>query len=239
VEGSSGETAGRFLYLLTQSPLVSDLGMSGGNRSTFEFIGLEKATSQNHAESIKKSVSGLGELPAIESYAKSPVGTLAYYSRLNGWVPVPKYAAPELTPGDVLCQELMDFVNPRVPVGAVAGAPIGSTMPSAEGSISGSTISKASAKVAAKVEPTTEELENQVYTKLTDKIIALNGEKITLSTLKRSLSKKLAPHYNQLIEDVILDDERFDSETKPAPMGLVSTLIWLKTDSTNIEEEEE
>ncbi len=128
VEGSSGETAGRYLYLLTQSPLVSDLGMSGGNRSTFEFIGLEKATSQNHAESIKKSVSGLGELPSVESYAKSPVGTLAYYSRLNGWVPMPQYAKPTIGPGDVLCPELDELVNQRVIVGVVAGqSPIGTT----------------------------------------------------------------------------------------------------------------
>ncbi len=139
VEGSSGETAGRYLYLLTQSPLVSDLGMSGGNRSTFEFIGLEKATSQNHAESIKKSVSGLGELPSVESYSKSPVGTLAYYSRLNGWVPMPQYAKPVIGPGDALCPELDELVNPRVLVGEVAGqSQIGAA----------STLSKAPTKLA-------------------------------------------------------------------------------------------
>jgi hypothetical protein len=142
VEGSSGETAGRYLYLLTQSPLVSDLGMSGGNRSTFEFIGLEKATSQNHAESIKKSVSGLGELPSVESYSKSPVGTLAYYSRLNGWVPMPQYAKPTIGPLDVLCPELAELVDSKllITVGGIA------IKRDADPAMFGSTVSKAPAK---------------------------------------------------------------------------------------------
>jgi hypothetical protein len=229
VEGSSGETAGRYLYLLTQSPLVSDLGMSGGNRSTFEFIGLEKATSQNHAESIKKSVSGLGELPSVESYAKSPVGTLAYYSRLNGWVPMPTYAKPTIGPGDAMCPELDALVNQRVLVGAVVGSgPIGETMTSAE-VVSGSTVSKA----PTKVEPDEEDLENLVYTKLVDKIIALNGEKTTLSKLRRSLSTKQQKAYTQLTEDLIFEDERFDFLVKDMPDGKKSFTVWLKTDPGN------
>jgi hypothetical protein len=158
VEGSSGETAQRFLYLITQSPLVSDIGMSGGNRSAFEFIALEKATSQPHAESIKASVRGLGELPPIDAYGRSPVGTLAYYSRLNGWVPIPRWDTPRITPADVLCPELDRLVNsakelyPDVPV-----SDYGNVFDYVYGGLQSQTATKARSIAAQAAQPQTDD----------------------------------------------------------------------------------
>jgi hypothetical protein len=85
VEGSSGETDGRYLWCITQSPLVSDLGMSGGNRSAFDFMAIERWETTDHAESVRKSVSSLNSIPAEADYQKSPVGCLMYHSAYGRW----------------------------------------------------------------------------------------------------------------------------------------------------------
>jgi hypothetical protein len=81
-----------------------------------------------------------------------------------------------------------------------------------------------------KVELTEEELENQVYTKLCEKIVSLGGEKTTLSKLKDKLSKRQKASYSRLIEDLILEDERFESEVKELSNGNKSISIWLRSD---------
>jgi hypothetical protein len=117
VEGSSGETDRRFLWMMTQSPLVSDIGMSGGNRAVFQLLTLQKANTQEHLESVRKSLSTLSTLPAPEDYQRSPVGILAFHSAKCGWAAVPEYPVPTLIAGDSLCCDLKTFVaaslNPK------------------------------------------------------------------------------------------------------------------------------
>jgi hypothetical protein len=93
-------------------------------------------------------------------------------------------------------------------------------------------------KAPAKVEQTEEDLENLVYTKLVDKIIALNGEKTTMSQLRRSVSKKQQAAYTPLTEQLILEDERFDFVCRDMPDGNKSISIWLRTDSTTNDSED-
>lgn len=122
VEGSSGETDRRFLWLMTQSPLVSDLGMSGGNRSAFEFMTLQKADTQEHLESAKKSLSSLKAIPSPEDYARSPVGCLAFHSAYNGWAAVPRYPVPTLTPDRVLSDGLRTTVKTSTDINVRTGS---------------------------------------------------------------------------------------------------------------------
>jgi hypothetical protein len=77
-------------------------------------------------------------------------------------------------------------------------------------------------------EPTDEELENQVYARLCERIIELDGESATLSQLKKRLSKTLRAHYSQLIEDLLFEDERFDCEPKQTNSGQKSFVFRLK-----------
>jgi hypothetical protein len=107
-------------------------------------------------------------------------------------------------------------------------APIGATLTEP-------TATKVPAKVA-KVELTEEEMQNQVYEKLCAKLIALNGEKITLAKLKKNLSTKQQGFYSQLVEDLILEDERFDTSVRDIPNGAKSISIWLKAE-INLEDE--
>jgi hypothetical protein len=77
-------------------------------------------------------------------------------------------------------------------------------------------------------EPTDEEMENQVYARLCDRIIELDGEPATLSQLKKRLSKTLRAHYSQLIEDLLFEDDRFDCKPKQTNSGQKSFVFRLK-----------
>jgi len=68
VEGSSGETEHRFLWLATISPLIGDLGISGGDRSVFDIVTLQTVATRDHRESVKKSVASLEALPTDEQF---------------------------------------------------------------------------------------------------------------------------------------------------------------------------
>jgi hypothetical protein len=118
VEGSSGETDKRFLWLLTVSPLVGDLGISGGDRSTFDLITLQTVASRDHRESFKKSVSSLEALPSDDDFKKSPVGTLVFHSAIGLWAAVPSYPVPKILPGDRLCPEVRALVQPGSNLGS-------------------------------------------------------------------------------------------------------------------------
>jgi hypothetical protein len=118
VEGSSGETDKRILWLLTVSPLIGDLGLSGGNRSTFDILTLQTVASRDHRASFKKSVESLEALPTDDDFKKSPVGTLVFHSAIGLWAAVPSYPVPQILPGDRLCPE----VRALVPVGSVVGS---------------------------------------------------------------------------------------------------------------------
>lgn len=117
VEASSGETEGRFLWLVTQSPLVSDIGLSGGNRSAFDILTLQKETTKEHLASFKKSVTSLPSLPADDDYPRSPVGILAFHTSL-GWSALPSYEVPKLDDGDPLCPGLQIWVRQGSIVGS-------------------------------------------------------------------------------------------------------------------------
>jgi hypothetical protein len=123
VEGSSGETDRRFLYLVTQSPLVTDLGMSGGNRSAFDFLTIQTEATANHLESVRKSVTSLRSTPAPGDYQRSPVGRLAFHSAANCWFAVPEYPVPTIEPGDRLCPDLEAIARPAPAYAVVTTAP--------------------------------------------------------------------------------------------------------------------
>ena len=106
VEGSSGETDRRFLWLITVSPLVGDLGMSGGDRSVFDLMTLQTVVTRDHRESFKKSVPSLEALPTDDDFKKSPVGTLVFHSAIGLWAAVPSYPLPQINPSDRLCPEI-------------------------------------------------------------------------------------------------------------------------------------
>ncbi len=112
VEGSSGETDHRFLWLMTVSPLVGDLGLSGGDRSTFDIMTLQTVATRDHRESVKKSVASLEALPTDDDFKKSPVGTLVFHSAIGSWAAVPSYPVPQILPGDRLCPEIRALVQP-------------------------------------------------------------------------------------------------------------------------------
>ena len=106
VEGSSGETEHRFLWLATISPLIGDLGISGGDRSVFDIVTLQTVATRDHRESVKKSVASLEALPTDEQFKISPVGTLVFHSAIGSWSAVPSYPVPQILPGDRLCPEI-------------------------------------------------------------------------------------------------------------------------------------
>jgi hypothetical protein len=120
VEASSGETDNRFLWLLTQSPLVSDLGMSGGNRSTFDLMTLQTEESAEHCQSVRKSLSSLVTVPTSEHFQKSPVGILVFHSAFGKWAAVPSLPVPTIAPTDRLCPEIMALVQPGSIVGSTS-----------------------------------------------------------------------------------------------------------------------
>jgi hypothetical protein len=123
VEASSGETDERFLYLITVSPLVGDLGMSGGNRSSFDFMAIEKAETTDHIESIKQSVKSIKAIPTEADFQISPIGSLIYHTALGRWAAVPRYDLPTIAPSDVLCPELEALVRPKPAYAVVSSGP--------------------------------------------------------------------------------------------------------------------
>ena len=118
VEGSSGETDHRFLWLVTVSPLVGDLGISGGDRSVFDIVTLQTVATRDHRESVKKTVASLEALPTDEQFQISPVGTLVFHSAIGAWGAVPSYPVPQILPGDRLCPEIMALVQPGSNLGS-------------------------------------------------------------------------------------------------------------------------
>lgn len=110
VESSSGETDKRFLWVMSASPLCSDIGLSGGNRSAFDLLTLQTETTKEHLASFKKSVTSLPGVPSDDDYQRSPVGILTYHTS-HGWSALPSYDVPQIGPGDRLCPELQTWVQ--------------------------------------------------------------------------------------------------------------------------------
>jgi hypothetical protein len=139
VEGSSGETDKRVLWLLTVSPLIGDLGLSGGNRSTFDILTLQTVASRDHRASFKKSVESLEALPTDDDFKKSPVGTLVFHSAIGLWAAVPSYPVPKILPGDRLCPEIRALVQPGSNFGSNSEPGLNPVQHSEPGSNLGST----------------------------------------------------------------------------------------------------
>jgi hypothetical protein len=95
VEASSGETDQRFLWAIAQSPQVKDLGLTGGSRSTFDFLTLQRADSLDHAERVKASISAIKNIPTPEAFESVPSGVAFWHSRCNRWGGVPLLPVPQ------------------------------------------------------------------------------------------------------------------------------------------------
>lgn len=98
-EGSSGETYHRYLWLVMQSPLVKDIGLSGGSRSIFVFCALatnRQVDGMNPMAwmSSAKSSGFIPSIPTAGQFEVSPRGTLCYSSLIGGWIALPEYPVP-------------------------------------------------------------------------------------------------------------------------------------------------
>lgn len=121
VEGSSGETDDRVLWIATQSPLVTDLGLTTGKRSAFDLVTLQKADTSDHAAMIRSSYKSIKGLPDRADFAAAPVGIMVYHNAVAMWCAVGQLPVPSIEPGDELCPELAAMARPQYSV--VTSAP--------------------------------------------------------------------------------------------------------------------
>lgn len=95
VEMSSGETADRILWAITQSSVCKDIGLSGGDRSTFDLFSIQTPDSGEHYQSLRRSFTGLPVLDRdLFAHSKSPKKAVFYHSANNNWSPMVHYSAP-------------------------------------------------------------------------------------------------------------------------------------------------
>jgi hypothetical protein len=89
-----GDSEGEWLWAMTQSPQVKDLGMSGGVRANLRVIGLVSPKNMTAVEAlvstqlIPKPDGGMDELRAIMD--ASPVGRAVFDGKIARWLPMPK-----------------------------------------------------------------------------------------------------------------------------------------------------
>jgi hypothetical protein len=89
-----GDSRGVWIWAMTQSPQVKDLGISGGARANLRVIGLvspKNMTAVNALVStqlIPKPDGGMDELRSI--MAASPVGRAVFDGKIARWLPMPK-----------------------------------------------------------------------------------------------------------------------------------------------------
>jgi len=89
-----GDSEGEWLWAMTQSPQVKDLGMSGGVRANLRVIGLVSPKNMTAVEAlvstqlIPKPDGGMDELRAIMK--ASPVGRAVFDGKIARWLPMPK-----------------------------------------------------------------------------------------------------------------------------------------------------
>lgn len=98
-EASSGETDNRFLGFITQSALVSDIGMSGGDRGCLSILCLAKPDKKQHLKSFLRSFQGEIQEPDEVLYeaSGSPKRAIVYCSELDEWYPLPEYPVYQAT----------------------------------------------------------------------------------------------------------------------------------------------
>lgn len=122
VEMSSGETADRVLWAITQSSSCKDIGLSGGDRSTFDLFSIQTPDSDEHYKSLRKSFTGLPRLERdLFQYSESPKKAVYYHSAINDWVPMVHYSAPPNPVSDSASVQLTDAKNTSGSQGAVSG----------------------------------------------------------------------------------------------------------------------
>ena len=89
-----GDSEAEWLWAMTQSPQVKDLGMSGGVRANLRVIGLVSPKNMTAVEAlvstqlIPKPDGGMDELRSI--MADSPVGRAVFDGKIARWLPMPK-----------------------------------------------------------------------------------------------------------------------------------------------------
>ncbi|ASC70300.1 hypothetical protein XM38_012370 [Halomicronema hongdechloris C2206] len=101
VEMSSGETDDRHLWMITQSPLVADLGLTGGNRAPLRLLAIETPESTEHLHSLMKSYRSIETKPdaLVFQQSLSPKKAIFYHSDLGEWMPLLSYKVPSVTVG--------------------------------------------------------------------------------------------------------------------------------------------
>ena len=88
-----GDSEAEWLWAMTQSPQVKDLGMSGGVRANLRVIGLVSSKNMMAVEAlvstqlIPKPDGGMDELRSI--MAASPVGRAVFDGKIARWLPMP------------------------------------------------------------------------------------------------------------------------------------------------------
>lgn len=89
-----GDSQGAWLWAMTQSPLVSDMGMSGGVRANLRAIGLVSPKNMAAVEALTSTKlippppGGLNELRQLMD--ASPVNRAVFDGKLARWLPMPK-----------------------------------------------------------------------------------------------------------------------------------------------------
>jgi hypothetical protein len=89
-----GDSQGAWLWAMTQSPQVSDMGMSGGVRANLRAIGLVSPKNMAAVEALTSTKlippppGGMDELREI--MAASPVGRAVFDGKISRWLPMPK-----------------------------------------------------------------------------------------------------------------------------------------------------
>jgi hypothetical protein len=223
-------------YLLLISPTSTAQGMTFKDANSLQsYSSFTLATPTELA--FSEGNNGTFAAPAIRP--DSPLFTgwygLAWHSKTKQWFGVPS------VPKDAIALRESQPVDLNIykpsPLEDVLTDSLFSDFVKAEAAIGQSTATKAKAK--GKATPTEEELENAVYVKMTEKIIALKGEKITIGALKSNLSTKQKKYFTKLVEDSLIEDDRFDTKPSETLTGKTSISIWLKTDSPDTNEEEE
>ena len=95
VEMSSGETDQRAFWVVTQSPLCGDVGLSGGNRSPMRLLAMERrhadGNSDEHLSSLLASYTSINTKPDSGTYRQSARGVVWYHSDTGKWLPLPEY----------------------------------------------------------------------------------------------------------------------------------------------------
>ena len=92
VEASSGETDDRYLYVVSQSPLVKDIGISTGNRSSLQLLHIHKPDEDENLGVLRGSFNSIPEPDGqLHGLSESPKQAIFYHTGVSDWYPMPAY----------------------------------------------------------------------------------------------------------------------------------------------------